>query len=119
MFKIPAPQKGYDTDGTIERNSEISGEEIEKMRKETEGDDEEIYCQSFGFGVGVIRLCVVIAKNSDDKYSLIHYQLAGEEGGKWGSNCFYVVDYKKKEIDIKEMMGYCLKYPYHFYAVRF
>lgn len=119
MFKIPAPQKGYDTDGTIERNLKISEEEVIKIREETEGDDKEIFCDSFGFGVGVIRLCVVITKNKDDKYSLIHYQLASEGEGTWEDNNFYVVDYKKKEVDIEEMMGYCLKYPYRHYAVRY
>ncbi len=119
MFKIPAPQEGYDTDGTIERNMETCMVEIEKLRKETEGEDEEIFCDSFGFGVGAIRLCIVVTKNKDDKYNLIHYQLASKGEGKWDDDCLYVVNYRKKEVDVKEMMGYCLKYPYTHNAMRY
>ncbi len=78
-----------------------------------------IWDDSFGFGVGAIRLCVVITKNKDDQYSLIHYQLASKGEGTWDDDNFYVVDYRKKEVDAEEMMSYCLKYPYSFYAVRF
>lgn len=61
-------------DNTPKQNIEICKEEIIKLRKETEKDDVEIYSDSFGFGTGLTRLCIVITRNSLGEYSLIHYQ---------------------------------------------
>ena len=106
-------------DNTAEQNIQICMKELSRLRVETEKDDVEIYSNSFGFGTGLIRLCVVITRNKAWEYNLIHYQ-AIYNTDKNGKEIYgYVVDYQLKDAPVEEMMKYCLKYPYSYYAVRY
>ena len=103
---------------TPQQNSKICMQEIINLRAETEKDDVEIFAETYGFGTGLLRLSIVITRNSEGKYNFIHYQAVTNKIDD-EEVYSYIVDYKLKEVDVEEMMSYCIKYPFRFYAERY